>query len=259
MHSQCIYMDCTLQWLWDSERINQIKQQKMDEIFDKRLNMSANFNYKSSLISSLALNIKYRPFRNRIGLHCIAYHRNNTVNSMQLRILWNVLILTGNMHFTMWWSILGICNEFIIASHPEMIALSLISNSFPLSFPFPFPSIMVCFGKFSKTPKNKWILITFVGIFQFICILHWIFTSFSVLRSVCISNGVYFILFYLYGSYFVKYTYTWFIYYIMMYKRIFIYFFYIYIYMVRIIQSHASECSVLLSFPKSIIKMRRIG
>lgn len=36
-------------------------------------------------------------------------------------------------------------------------------------------------------------------------------------------------------------------------------FFFIHIYMVRIIQSHASECSVLLSFPKSIIKMRRIG
>lgn len=155
MHCQCIQMHCTLQWLWDSERINQIKQQKMDEIFDKRLNMSANFNYKSSLISSLALNIKYRPFRNRIGLHCIAFHRNNTVNSMQLCILWNVLILTGNMHFTMWWSILGICNEFIIASHPELIALSLKSNSFSSFIPTPHPSIMDGFGKFSKTPKKQ--------------------------------------------------------------------------------------------------------
>lgn len=195
----------------------------MDEIFDKRLNMSANFNYKSSLISSLALNIKYRPFRNRIGLHCIAFHRNNTVNSMQLCILWNVLILTGNMHFTMWWSILGICNEFIIASHPELIALSLISNS-SSSFIPPHPSWIVS-ENFPKPPKNKWILITFVGIFQFIWILHWIFTSFSVLRSVCIFNGFYFILFYLYGSYFVKYTYTWFIYYILMYIYIFLYIF----------------------------------
>lgn len=123
----------------------------MDEIFDKRLNMSANFNYKSSLISSLALNIKYRPFRNRIGLHCIAFHRNNTVNSMQLCILWNVLILTGNMHFTMWWSILGICNEFIIASHPELIALSLKSNSFSSFIPTP-PSIH--HGWFRKIFQN---------------------------------------------------------------------------------------------------------
>lgn len=158
------------------------------------------------------------------------------------------------MHFTMWWSILGICNEFIIASHPELIALSLISNS-SSSFIPPHPSWIVSeyFPKPPKTNEYSSLSSGFSSLYEFYTeyLLHFRYSGLSVYSMDFIL--FYFILFiwfvfckiYLYMIYLLHFD-------------VYIFFF-IHIYMVRIIQSHASERSVLLSFPKSIIKMRRIG